>query len=276
MTNPFVYKGRLINKILCLSFLGMTLVLLGTGGILSLQEKTEAAETFGILALITGGFSLIYGVLWFVWARKESKADRILRAALGPESAAQDSAPPVWREFRLPGEQLRKTAYRRFSALVRWIILAAFCTGALIEIIIFACGTRKSFPQMLYTVLFCVLIAIPGIFIQWRIYRQYVRSVPEKIQLYQGRLAVDDVFFSSGEILEIKVSSEQLFNLNSPAVFRKLLIRTETGSTAYCIDSRSGRSSSDQPFWPEYGALLAALSEWGSENSVTVNITFMD
>ena len=276
MTNPFVYKGRLINKILCLSFLGMTLVLLGTGGILSLQEKTEAAETFGILALITGGFSLIYGVLWFVWARKESKADRILRAALEPESAAQDSAPPVWREFRLPGEQLRKTAYRRFSALVRWIILAAFCAGVLIEIIIFACGTRKSIPQMLYTVLFCVLIAIPGIFIQWRIYRQYVRSVPEKIQLYQGRLAVDDVFFSAGEILEIKVSSEQLFNLNSPAVFRKMLIRTETGSTSYCIDSRSGRGSSGQPFWPEYGALIEALSEWGEKNSVTVNITFMD
>ena len=51
-----VYKGRKINKILCLSFFVLTLIILITAKILALVTDFLAGYTFCILALITGGF----------------------------------------------------------------------------------------------------------------------------------------------------------------------------------------------------------------------------
>ena len=71
-----IYKGRKINRFLCLLFLILTLIFLIVAGIFALAKASEAGYTFCILAMITGGFSLLYGLFWFLYGRAERKADR--------------------------------------------------------------------------------------------------------------------------------------------------------------------------------------------------------
>ena len=75
MTVP-IYKGRKINKILCLSFLGITLITLAAAGVCAALDRSALCQTFCILALITGAFCLVYGVLWLIYGRKEMKTEK--------------------------------------------------------------------------------------------------------------------------------------------------------------------------------------------------------
>ena len=116
---------------------------------------------------------------------------------------------------------------------------------------------------------------IPGILIQLCLYFVYDQSVPARIMLYPGKLIVDNASLSAREIQAIRVSPARIFNLNSPDVFREMLIRTEKSSVKLRIDYRTGTVSNEQPFWEEYGTFIAALSEWGVRNNVPVTISFM-
>ncbi len=71
-----IYKGKKINRFLCLLFLIFTAILLIAAGIFALLKNSEAGCTFCILAMITGGFSLLYGLLWFLYGLSEKKAER--------------------------------------------------------------------------------------------------------------------------------------------------------------------------------------------------------
>lgn len=276
LNNPFQTKGRAINRILCLVFLVLLLIFLCTAGISAAMDEPELAGTFLILSAILGGFSAVYGLLWFVWKRKENRAESVLRAAFAPDAAPRDATAQTVQTICMPREKLIRAARRRLSEIVRWTAIAVFGTAVLLVIILAACGALKGFLQVLYIAAFSLLIVLPGLAGQVWLFVQYARSVPGQIQLYPGRLVIDDTFFSAGEIREIQVSSESAWNRHSPAVFRKLHLITEVRTVKYAIDYRSGRNGADQPFWPEYQTLIDALSQWGVENSVNVHVLFMD
>ncbi len=271
-----VLKGKKINKILCLLFLGMAAISLAAAGVFALAKNPAAGHTFCVLALIFGGFALFYGMLWLIWSRKEKKAERALNEAAARQHAPEDPARADCREFVLPKDRLTEKARKRFHSILRWTGIAALGAYLLIGGLLFAFDSAKSPFQMVCLLVFCGLITVPGILVQRRLYRTYARSVPTRILLFPGKLVVDGTVFPSGEIREIRVSPEQIFNINSPGVFRELRIRTDGGGAQYRMDHRAGAHSDEQPFWEEYGAFVAALSDWGAENGVPVTVSFMD
>ena len=270
-----VYKGRKINKILCLSFFVLTLIFLITAGILALVTDSSAGYTFCLLALITGGFSLLYGIFWFIYGRIEKKTERELQEIFEGINKPDDPYRLDYREFILPKADLIKKAGERARSIVRWTGVFALGTFLLISGIQLIYGALRNPLQLLYILLFCVLIMIPGILIHLCLYFVYDQSVPARIMLYPGKLIVDNASLSAREIQAIRVSPARIFNLNSPDVFREMLIRTEKSSVKLRIDYRTGTVSNEQPFWEEYGTFIAALSEWGVRNNVPVTISFM-
>lgn len=278
MTNPFQFRGRSINKGCCLSFLGLTAALLCAAGVSAGMDKTDLSVTLLILSGITGAFSAVYGVLWAVWGRKESRAEAALQtlSALDRAGREQETSAGAVREFTLPRDRLIGAARGRFYAILRGLLAAALGVAVLLGIILAACGALKSPAQVLYIALFSLLIEIPGLVIQWRLFDQYARSVPERIRMFPGRLEVDDRFFSAGQIREIRLSPDRVWNPDSPAVFRKMRVETDAETVTWSLDFRSGKEGKDQPFWPDYGALTEALEVWGTENGVTVQKMFME
>lgn len=270
-----IYKGRKINRFLCLLFLILTLIFLIVAGIFALAKASEAGYTFYILAMITGGFSLLYGLFWFLYGRAERKAELKLREILEQKNAPEDPYLLDYQEFILPKADLVKKAGNRVDSIVRWTGICALGVFLLTGGIQLACGSLKSPVQLLYMFLFCILIMIPGILIQLSLNRRYEQSVPSRILLFPGKLIIDNVSLSAREIREISVSPARIFNRNSPDVFREMLIRTEKHSTKYRIDYRAGSASNEQPFWAEYEQFIIALSEWGSKNKVPVIVSYM-
>ena len=168
-----------------------------------------------------------------------------------------------YREFILPKADLIKKAGERARSIVRWTGVFALGTFLLISGIQLIYGSLRNPLQLLY------------ILIQLCLYFVYDQSVPARIMLYPGKLIVDNASLSAREIQAIRVSPARIFNLNSPDVFREMLIRTEKSSVKLRIDYRTGTVSNEQPFWEEYGTFTAALSEWGVRNNVPVTISFM-
>ena len=271
-----VYKGRKINKILCLFFLVPTLILLLAAAVSALTGRADTGYALCITALITGAFSLLYGILWFLYGRKEKETELALNDLLGRQYAPEDPARPEYREFLLPKTRLTETARERLRSIVRWFLIVPFGVFLLIGGIQFAAGVAVTPLQLLYVLLFSFLITIPGMLMQLGLYREYVRSVPSRILLFPGKLIVDDRSFPAGTIREVRVSPERIYNRNSPGVFREMQIRTENGGEKFRIDYRSGSASNGAPFWEEYEAFIAALSGWGAENGVPVVIAYMD
>ena len=271
-----VYKGRKINKILCVFFLVPTLILLLAAAVSALTGRSEAGYALCITALITGAFSLLYGILWFLYGRKEKETELALNDLLGSQYVPEDPARSEYREFLLPKTRLTETARGRLRMIVRWSLITPFGVLLLIGGIQYAAGGAVTPLQLLYILLFGFLISIPGILIQLGLYREYARSVPSRILLFPGKLIVDDRSFSAGTIREIRVSPDRIYNRDSPGVFREMLIRTEKGGEKYRIDYRSGSASNGAPFWEEYEEFIAALSGWGAENGVPVVIAYMD
>ena len=270
-----IYKGKKINRFLCLLFLIFTAILLIAAGIFALLKNSEAGGTFCILAMITGGFSLLYGLLWFLYGRTEKKAERKLREILEGQNEPNDPGLPDYQEFILPKADLIKKAGKRAGSIARWTGICALGMFLLIGGIQLACGSLKRPVQLLYMLLFCIAIMIPGILIQLKLYREYGRSVPSRILLFPGKLIIDNASLPAREIREIRVSPAQIFNRNSPDVFREMTIRTEKSSAKYRIDYRAGTASGEQPFWEDYGLFITALSEWGTKNNVPVSISYM-
>ena len=271
-----IYKGRKLNKILCLIFLALTLILLAAAGVSFLLDNAALGRTFRIIALITGAFTLVYALLWLLYAKKESRAEQAMNAVLRRQYSAAEAARTEYREFTVPKAELTKAARRRYDSILLWSGITALGSFLLILGIQLACGSLRSPAQAVYVLVFCLLIMVPGVLVQGSLYRKYADAVPSRILLYPGKLVVDDTSYSASAIRELRVSPDRVVNPHSPSVFRELLIRTDAQTAVYRIDYRSGTSANEQPFWAEYEAFLAALSAWGAENGVTVTVAFMD
>ena len=274
MTIP-VYKGRKINKILFIVFLTITLILLAAAGISALLARPEIAWTICIIALITGAFSLLYGILWFIYGRKEKKTEQVLNEVFGQQYASEDTIQPDYREFLLPKDRLTETALRRFRSIVLWTGIAALGVFLLICVILYAAGSSPDPLHQLSILLFSILIMVPGILVQQGIYQKYEQSVPSRIMLFPGKLIIDNTCFYAGEIREIRISPDHAYNPNSPDVFREMQVQTDTRTAAYRIDYRNGTPANGQPFWAEYESFIAALTSWGAVNNVRVFISYM-
>ena len=148
MSNPFGYKGSGVNRICCLLWLGLLLVCLCAAGISSAMDAGELAGTFLILSAILGGVSAVFGLLWFVWKRKENRAEDVLREVLAPDAVPRDATAQTVQSICLPREKLIGAARRRLTEIVRWMGIAALCTGALLVIIQVACGALKDFHAL--------------------------------------------------------------------------------------------------------------------------------
>ena len=94
-----VYKGRKINKILCLLFLLLTLILLLAAAVSAVTDRADTGYALCITALITGAFSLLYGILWFLYGRKEKETELALNDLLGGQYAPEDPARSEYRDF---------------------------------------------------------------------------------------------------------------------------------------------------------------------------------
>ncbi len=273
---PFrIYKGRKVNRFLCLFFIIFVVLFLIVAGCFALRKNSAASYTFCVLAIIAGGFSLLYGVFWFIYGRKERNAELELRKILERQDISEDPYRLDYREFILPKADLIKKAGTRVRGIVRWTCIFAVGVFLLIGGIQLVCGSLKSPIQLLYILLFCILIMIPGLLIQFSLYLKYDQSVPARILLFPGKLVIDTRNLSAREIQEIRVSPVRVFNRNSTDVFREMLIQTEKSSTKYRIDYRTGTVSNEQPFWAEYAQFVDALLEWGKKNRVQVIVSYM-
>ena len=96
-----IYKGKKINKILCIMCLIMSIMLLALMIVLRLLGKPAVF----LLPLITGGFALLYGILWAFWSGKEKKAEEKIRQVLETRSASQTSAGFAPQEFIVPKDR---------------------------------------------------------------------------------------------------------------------------------------------------------------------------
>ena len=273
---PFrIYKGKKLNRFLCLFFLPFAVIFLVAAAVFAAANNSAAAYVFCILALITGGFSVLYGVFWLLYGRSERKTERELREMIEGQSPVAAPDRLSYREFLLPKADLIKKAGNRVRGILRWTGILALGSFLLIGGIQLVCGSLKSPIQLLYLLLFCILIMIPGILVHLSLYLKYDQSVPSRILLFPGKLVIDSRRLSAREIREIRVSPARVLNRNSTDVFREMLIQTEKSRTKYRIDYRTGTVSNEQPFWAEYEQFLAALSEWGKQNLVQVTVSYM-
>ncbi len=276
MASVPIVHGKKVNRFLCLFFLALALIFLALTGMLILMGRPDFCSTALTLAAILGGFSLFYGIGWFIWHRREGKAEAALRRAEAGRRTPGDAGGVSSREFLLPRERLTGSAFLRFMNILRWTAFAGGGVFLLILGIQLAYGSLRDSRQIVYTLLFCILIVLPGIAVQWSIYRKYERTVPQRIQLHPGELVIDNRSFAPGDIRGIRISPDRLYNPNSPAVFRNLLIQTNRTEELYRIDYRAAPGSGEQPFWEEYERFSEALQAWGEENGVPVVIEYME
>ena len=276
MASVPIIHGKKVNRFLCLFFLALALIFLALTGVLILMRRPDFSPTLLTLASVMGGFSLFYGIGWLIWSRREGKAEAALRKAEAGRRTTGEAGVALPSDFLLPRERLTVSAFLRFMNILRWTALAGGGVFLLILGIQLAYGSLQAPRQIVYTLLFCILIALPGIAVQWSIYRKYERTVPQRIQLLPGELVIDNRSFAPGDIRRIRISPDRPYNLNSPEVFRNLQIRTEQTEELYRIDYRAAPGSGEQPFWEDYERFSEALQAWGEENGVPVVIEYME
>lgn len=191
-------------------------------------------------------------------------------------SVPQEADKTEYREFVLPRERLTGAARGRFVKIIKGTVFAALGVFALITVTMLWGGALGSPLRLLYILLFAFAICVPGILAQWAIYKKYAAAVPGRIALYPGRLEVDDSVFTAGEIQDIRISPDRLYNTDSPAVFRGMAVRTARGVKRYRMDFRSGRASKEGIYWEGYSEFSTALQAWGKAGGVTVTVAYME
>ena len=271
-----IVSGRKLNKAVCLAFLAMSLPLLAAAVYFFLSGSPAAGRGFLTPALILGGISLLYGIGWFIWARKEKRAAREIAEAQERLKASPEAGRMLSREFTVPKAKLIGKALGRNRSIVKGAAFAALCAAGVITVILLFCGALNDPMQLVFVLIFCALITLPGLILQWFIYRTYVKTVPSEILLFPGKLVVDENVWSAASIRTIRVSPARIMNPDSPSLYRKLEIESSSGSRKFRLDYRMQATDGRQPVWEEYPAFLSALSLWGEENGVPVNVLYMD
>lgn len=271
-----IVKGRRINKILCFICLIPAVIFLIFAGIFSACGKVPLAQTFLIIGVITGGFALLYGVLWMIFAFLEGKRQRALEK-INAEKAGRREAGFTCKEYLLPKEKLMQAARKRFRKIVIWSCMISLLTASGILLLLFFSNALKEPLQILYTLLFSAVIMLPGILIQLEILSRYTSSVPGKIVLFPGKMVVDQTVYAANAIKNIRITSSEVMNPNSPAVYRELRINCGEGSSCiYRIDYRTRGDPQEQPEWADYSRFVSNLYAWGNENRIDVTIDYMD
>ena len=259
-----IYKGMKINRMLCFLFL----ILFAISLVLIIPFRDLGI----ILAQINGAFALLYAILWAIWAKREKKAELALRKIAQFMNDHSETDRFSYQEYLLPKEQLTDAAFRRFTNILKGLVIAALCVFGLIAGLLLWKGLFKGFSHTLMILLFSVVIMIPGIIMQWVIYKKYEKCIPRKIGLYPGQLVIDGDVMVSRQIRDIQISPSQVFNPHSPVIFREMTVHTLDGKKAYRIDFRGDRSVR----WEEYPQFSEDLIRWGSTNDVPVIIAYME
>ena len=109
-------------------------------------------------------------VLWLIYGRKEGKTEKALNELLSRQYMPEDPARPDYREFILPKARLTEAARNRARSVLRWTGIMALGAFLLICGIQLACGAIGSPLQVLFILIFCVLITIPGLLVQLCLY----------------------------------------------------------------------------------------------------------
>lgn len=274
-----IAPGRRLNMIICLISAGCACVSLIAAVAFVLLGKDSQAFALFILTLILSGFALLYGVIWFVYSRKERIAAQ--RLAEHDELIAslrnEDPARYEIREFTIPKDRLTETARTRFMSIVRALEIIMLAMFAVLTVILIINGALAKPVQFLYTAIFCILIGLPGIVPQWIIYEKFKNSVPERVLLFPSKLVIDEKLFPVRDIQLIRVSSNRRHNLNSTAIFREVIVQTTKNASTYRFDYRvDDPKKNRQPRWEEYPEFVTALADWGRQNSVVVKVDYMD
>lgn len=271
-----IVKSRKFNKILCFICLIPAVIFLMCAGIFAACGKEPLAKTFLILGAVTGAFALLYGVLWMIFAFLEGKRQRLLEEITASESE-QAGTDFTCKEYLLPKEKLMQAARKRFQSIVIWSCVIAFLALAGILLLLFFSKALKEPVQILYTLIFGVVIMLPGILIQLEILNRYASSVPGKVVLFPGKMVVDQTVYAASSIKNIRITSSEVLNPNSPAVYREMCINYGEGSSCiYRIDYRTRGNPQEQPEWADYSGFVSDLYAWGNENRVDVTIDYMD
>ena len=267
-----VVKSRRLNKILCLIFTAGAACFLIFAALFRAADKEALCYTFFVLSVILAGFGAFYGVLWFIFADKENKVQKKIEEI--EEYSESSDQKKEYREFILPKKEMTESAKKRFEKIVRLMPVMVIVLFVLIYGIQFFTAGFAGWRHLLTVLLFCILICVPGILLQYAIYRYYVGRIPNKISFYQEKLYIDKVAFLTKQIREIRISSEKLINRYSPSLYRQLTIDAEDGSCSYLIDYRA--ENKEAPHWPEYGNLVEELRKWAEENRIELKVNYMD
>ena len=232
--------------------------------------------SFFVLFLITGVFALIYGGFWAFWTKKEKKKEQEIREIEEAKVTGSEPDPLALYEFILPREQLKKAAFKRVIDVLKWVPLVALIMTAVITGTLVFYGETPGIGQCFGMLLFCMIVGIPGIIIQFVINKAYTAELPRKVVLYPGKLVVDGEVMAAGEIREIRVSPKRMYNYHSPKILRGMTVKTGKGKRVYQFDFWSGRESADRLCWAEYPAFVDAVTEWGRANHIAVVIEYME
>ena len=269
------FSGKKVNRILFFLFLSITCVVLAVTAIFSIfRNGSYEVSVLLVLSVITGVMACFYGIHWIYYVYRQKFMDRWFSeeeqddGEEGPSEPACDIA----EDFVLPREQLIEAARKRYRGIAKWIWIALAVVYLLITSILLYYDALKESSQLLYLAAFCILIAIPGLIVQFIIKAQYFSSVPENICLAPGLLTVDGREYKAGDIESLRVSRERSRDPHAVSVFRQLEIFSEDGKDLFRIDFGAGSDVE----WDAYPYFVSLLSQWGSGNGVTVTVEDRD
>jgi len=260
-------KNRKINKVFCLVMLAVAVIFLILGVAFYLPGKNTAlAKTFWMLAAIIGGYGLIFGIKWFLNSRNEEKIRQKLEKDFRMPEESDEYLTYSYR-FHLPYEDLIETARLRFLKTIRGCLLGSLITFVLIYGLLFFTIGFAGFRHMALVAVFCLMIMLPGVIIQFNIYRKYRNSVPQRIVMYPGNLTVDDRRFEVHRIKKCCITpAHPQKDHVSVGAYRRLMIITTDKTYEYMLDYRS--SAPGVPRWDKFEELTEALQTWAVKNQV--------
>ena len=269
------FSGTKVNRLLFFLFVSITCVVLAVTAIFSIfMSGSYEVSVLLVLSVINGVMACFYGIHWIYYVYRQKFMDKWFSEEEEDDGEEGTSEPAcdIEEDFVLPKEQLIEAVKKRYRGIAKWIWISLAFLYLLITSILLYYNALEEPSQLLYLAAFCVLIAIPGLIVQFIIKAQYVSSVPANICLAPGLLTVDGREYKSGDIESLRVSTERSRDPHSVSVFRQLEIFSEDGKNRFRIDFGTGSDVE----WDAYPHFVSLLSRWGSGNGVTVTVEDRD
>lgn len=251
----------------------MSLIFLLIGGIFALLGDPDIGLVLCVPAAIAGCFSIFYGILWGVFVRKEQKRQRKIERAAQMLLPRSDDV-VTDREFILPGQELIRASKSRLQKITAALLVSGGVVSVILYGILYLSNGFGGIGHLISVFVFCFLMMIPGILVQYIIFRKYARSVPERIRLFPDKIIINGQQYCTREVERITVSSFNSVNKDTSVLYRKLIIRTKDRTREYTIDYRF--ASEEAPRWSEYGEFLMSLRFWAEQNRVRLTVDYMN